>query len=497
MTVDRIRNRKLQDRIMLPAEAAKIIENGMIIATSGFTPAGYPKVVPKAIADRAQTEGIPSKLSLFTGASVGDELDGAWARAGIIHKRLPYQTQKDLRNSINSGETLFIDMHLSAVADQVRNGFLGDIDIAIVEAVAITEEGYIVPSTSVGNTPVFLEQAKKIIVEINEIHPESLEGIHDIYQPQKPPNREPIPLVRPFDRIGKPYLEVDTDKIIAIVFSDIPDSVSAFREIDETSEKMAQNLIGFLEKEVDSGRLPKELLPLQSGVGAVANAVLGGLNHSDFKKMSMYSEVIQDSVLDLLDSGTLDMASASSLTLSPKGMERFYANLEFYKDRIILRPQEISNNPEVIRRLGIISMNTAIEVDIFGHVNSTNIMGTKMMNGIGGSGDFTRNAYISIFSTPSIARDGAISSIVPMVSHCDHTEHDVQVVITEQGVADLRGLSPIERATAIIENCAHPDYKHALKAYLHASLGKGHVAHDLENALSWHVRFLKNGTMKI
>ena len=496
MTIERVRNVELRQKIMSAEEAAKMVNHGMTIATSGFTPAGYPKVVPKAIAERAKGSIKPFKINLYTGASVGDELDGELARAGALHKRLPYQTQKDVRNSINSGEILFLDMHLSSVADQVRNGFLGDIDIAIVEAVAITEDGDIIPSTSLGNTPVFLECAKKVIVEINETHPEALEGIHDIFQPKKPPHRAPLLLSKPFDRIGTPYLKVESDKIAAIVFSDIPDSVSAFREIDETSEKMAKNLIGFLENEVASGRLPENLLPLQSGVGAVANGVLGGLNHSTFENLSMYSEVIQDSVLDLIDSGKLTMASGSSLTLSPKGLNKLYDNLEFYKGKLLLRPQEISNNPEIIRRLGIISMNTAIEVDIFGHVNSTNIMGTKMMNGIGGSGDFTRNAYISIFSTPSIAKDGAISSIVPMVSHCDHTEHDVQIVITEQGVADLRGLSPIERASVIIEKCAHPDYKPALWRYLESCKGRGHIAHDMEKALSWHVRYLKTGTMR-
>lgn len=496
MAIERIRNASIREKIMTAEEAALAIETGMTIATSGFTPAGHPKVVPRAIAKRVLEEGAPKKLNLYTGASVGDELDGELARAGAIHKRLPYQTQNDMRKGINAGEIHFLDMHLSSVADQVRNGFLGEIDFAIIEAVAITEEGHVIPSTSLGNTPVFVSCAKKVIIEINSSQPEALEGMHDVYEPVKPPHRQPIPILKSTDRIGTPYLSIDPDKIHGVVFSDIPDSVSPFRGTDEVSEKISQNLIAFLEREVAMGRLPENLLPLQSGVGAVANAVLGGLNQSAFKDLNMYSEVIQDSVLDLLDSGTLSMASASSLTLSPKGLEKLYQNLSFYKDKIIIRPQEISNNPEVIRRLGIISMNTAIEVDIFGHVNSTNIMGTKMMNGIGGSGDFTRNAYISIFSTPSTAKDGMISSIVPMVSHCDHTEHDVQIVITEQGVADLRGLSPKERAAQIIEKCAHPDYKEALWSYLDGYKHGGHIAHDMEKALSWHIQFLKTGSMK-
>jgi len=185
------------------------------------------------------------------------------------------------------------------------------------------------------------------------------------------------------------------------------------------------------------------------------------------------------------------------LTFSEEGQKKFYSNLDRYKKKIILRPQEISNNPEIIRRIGSIAMNTAIEVDIYGNVNSTNIMGTKMMNSIGGSGDFTRNAYLSIFVTPSIAKNGDISCIVPMVSHIDHIEHDVQVFVTEQGIADLRGLSPRERARIIIENCAHPEYKPKLEDYYQRALEKsGHTPHLIEEALSRHKRFLETGLMK-
>ncbi len=205
----------------------------------------------------------------------------------------------------------------------------------------------------------------------------------------------------------------------------------------------------------------------------MANAVLAGLLNSPFESLDFYSEVIQDSVLDLIDGGKIRIVSGTSLTLSKEGQQRFTNNLEEYKRKIILRPQEISNNPEIIRRIGSIATNTAIEVDIYGNVNSTNIMGSKMMNGIGGSGDFTRNAYLSIFVTPSIAKNGDISCIVPMSSHIDHTEHDVHIIVTEQGIADLRGLSPRERAKTIIKNCTHPKYKHKLEDYYQIALEKG------------------------
>ena len=268
--------------------------------------------------------------------------------------------------------------------------------------------------------------------------------------------------------------------------------------IDDDAKAMSAHLIDFLNAEIKAGRMPENLLPLQSGVGSVANAVVSGLADSPYSNLTVYTEVIQDGMFDLIDAGKLGFASGTSLTPSPDGLKRFYENIATYRDKIVLRPQELSNSPEIARRLGVIAMNTAIEFDIFGHVNSTHIMGNKMMNGIGGSGDFARNAQLTIFFTTSTAKGGDISSIVPMCSHVDSTEHDVDVFITELGVADVRGLSPKERAKVIIENCAHPDYQPLLRDYLDRAMATagGHTPHIMCEALSWHCRFLETGTMK-
>jgi succinyl-CoA:acetate CoA-transferase len=494
--MDRMRAENLKTKIMSPSDAAGMIRHGMTLGTSGFTPAGHPKAIPLALAARIASMKEPFRINLMTGASVGDELDGALSRVNGVDRRLPYQTQSDLRRKINDGSINYMDMHLSHVQDQLRYGYLGPVDMAVVEAAGINEDGRVIPSTSVGNVPVFLEQASKVMIEICTAQPLELEGFHDIYQPKLPPEREPIPILRTGDRIGSCYYDVNPEKIAAIVYSDIPDSVGDFSMPDEASRLMAMNLISFLEFEIKQGRMTRHLRPLQSGVGATANAVLAGLLESPFEGLSFYSEVIQDAVLPLIDSGKLSVASATSLTLSAAGRKNLFDRLGHYRPHIILRPQEISNHPEVIRRLGVISMNTAIEVDLSGHVNSTHIMGTRMMNGIGGSGDFTRNASLSVFMTASTAKDGAISSIVPFVSHCDHTEHDVQIVITEQGVADLRGKTPLERARLLADHCAHPDYRDALKDYIKQYKEGRHTGHLMSEALSWHDRFLRNGSMR-
>jgi succinyl-CoA:acetate CoA-transferase len=493
----RIRKESLKNKIMSAREASNFIVDGMTVATSGFTPSGYPKKVPIEIAKRAES-GEKIKISLITGASVGDELDGELSRSGVIERRYPYQTQKDMRDNINSGDTFYADHHLSHVPQHIDYGYYGNIDVAIIEALCITEDGGIVPTTSVGISPQAIKNADKIIIEINTAQPLALEGVHDIYMTEKPPFRKHIPIYKSDDRIGKTYIDCDESKIVAIVESDTPDDVRPLGEIDENSKKISNFIIDFLGEEVEKGRLPKNLLPLQSGVGSVANAVLGGLIDSDFTDLTCYTEVIQDSMFDLIDAGKVKFASGTSFTPSEEGLKRLFDNTEHYAKHCILRPMEISNNPEIIRRLGIIAMNTAIEIDIYGNVNSTNIMGTRMMNGIGGSGDFTRNGYLTIFTTVSTAKNGDISSIVPMVSHVDHTEHDVHVVVTEQGIADLRGLAPKERSRKIIENCAHPDYKELLLDYVdRAEEGKyKHTPHIIDEALSFHERFIGTGSMK-
>jgi succinyl-CoA:acetate CoA-transferase len=498
MILDRIRMDALKDRVMSAEQAAEFIKDGMTVATSGFTPSGYPKAVPLALAERAE-KGEKIEITLITGASVGDELDGKLAKAGVIKRRFPYQTNKEIRDAINNGSIAYQDMHLSHVSQYMEYGFLGNIDIAVVEAIAITEMGGIIPSTSVGISPQAVKEADIVIVEINTSQSVDLEGVHDIYMTDKPPLRNPIPISHASDRVGTTYIPCDPDKIVAIVETDITDKVRPLGAIDKDSKKISEFIIKFLNNEVEKGRLPENLLPLQSGVGSVANAVLGGLLHSDFTNLSCYTEVIQDSMLDLIDAGKVETASGTSFTPSEEGLVRLNENMDRYTKHCILRPMEISNNPEVARRLGVIAMNTAIEVDIYGHVNSTNIMGSRMMNGIGGSGDFTRNAYLSIFTTVSTAKGCDISSIVPFVSHVDHTEHDVDVIVTEQGIADLRGLSPRERARAIINNCAHPEYKEKLEDYLNRAEQEckfKHQPHILSEALSWHDKFLKTGSMK-
>ena len=414
---DRILHPTLRARATNAACAAALIQPGETVAMSGFTGSGYPKAVPQALAEhiaQAHARGEAFRIKLLTGASTAPELDGALAQVDGLEMRMPFQSDPNARKRINAGQLDYLDIHLSHVAQHVWFGFYNEIDTAVVEVSAILEDGSLVPTTSVGNNKTWLDLAKKVIIEVNAWQSPEMLGMHDIYYgTELPPHRKPIPMVRGDERIGQTTLRCNPDKIVAVVYTDAPDRNSPFSPIDADSRRIAEHLIDFLKHEVARGRLPANLLPLQSGVGNIPNAVLAGLAASGFRDLEAYTEVIQDGMLDLLKSGVLRYASCTGFALSPEANEEFQRNLAFYRSRIILRTQEISNHPEMVRRLGCIGMNGMIEADLYGNINSTHVMGSAIMNGIGGSGDFARNGFLSIFLSASTAKAGSISALVP------------------------------------------------------------------------------------
>ncbi len=483
---------------MTADEAAELIKHNQTVAFSGFTAAGAAKVLPRALADKARAlhaMGDPFKLRVLSGASTG-ELDDILAGANAVSWRAPYQSSRVMRDLINRQEIEFTDMHLSHLPQAVLFGFLGNVDWAIVEASEITADGRVYLTTSIGASPTFLQCAENVIIELNRYHSVRLSEMADIRMMPSPPHRSPIPIYDPLNKIGLPYASVDPNKIVAIVENHEPDSTQSLDQPDEVSRTIAHQVVEFLLSEQRAGRIPAEFLPLQAGVGNIANAVMSCLaDEPDIPPFKMYTEVFQDALVDLMEQGNLIGASTCSLTVCDENLQRIYNNLDFFTPRIVMRPQEMSNNPGIIRRLGVIALNTAIEFDISGHTNSTHVCGRDIINGIGGSGDFMRNAYLSIFMAPSVVKDGRVSTIVPMVTHPDHNEHSVQIFVTEQGLADLRGLGPREKTRVIIDKCAHPDYRDYLHRYAAESPG-GHINNDLHRCFEMHNSLLEIGTMK-
>jgi succinate CoA transferase len=484
--------------VLTPAEAAAMIRNGQTVTLGGFTAAGAPKAIPRALASMAEAEhraGREFRIGL-AGIATGPSVDGALAKANAVSWRMPFQSNAEMRARINAGDTLFYDMHVSHMTLALRGGLLGPLHWAILEATEVTPSGEVLLTAGVGCTPTLCDKAERVLIEVNRRHPAAIRGMHDLYELADLPHRREVPIYRPSDRIGSPVFQVNPAKVAGIVETDLDDEVGAFDDPTPVTEQIGRNVAEFLATEIAAGRIPKTFLPVQSGVGDIANAVLGALgSHPGIPAFEMYTEIIQDAVIRLMRAGRCTFASCCAFTVSPGMLRSIYADLDWFRPRLLMRPQEITNHPELVRRLGLIAINTALEVDIFGNVNSTHLMGRRMMNGIGGSGDFTRNAHIPIFTCPSTAKSGKASTIVPMVSHVDHNEHSVQVIATEWGVADVRCLPPRLKAERIIRNCVHPDFRDSLLAYLRLA-PDGHTPHSLAAAFRLHEQLERTGDMR-
>ena len=436
--MDRICNEALLRKVTNPRAAAAHIKNGMTVGFSGFTVIGYPKVLPAELARRAE-EGEELGITVITGGNVGDQLDGVLARSGVMKRRYGFQGNRDLRALANADRIQYVDTHVSHGPYLIKNGYLGKIDVAVIEVAAIRADGSLVLPFSVGIDDTLVKYADKLILEVNEAIPLEVEGMHDILTLERAPHTQAIEIFKPDDRVGSPYLPCDPDKVAAVILTNCEDTNQDLPAPTPDMEAIASHIVKFLQSEVAAGRLPNPLPPMQSGVGGVANAVLSALARSELDHLSVYTEVMQDAVVELIDAGKVACASGTALTISPSARERFYAHIDDYKGKIILRPQELSNAP----------------------------------------GDYARNSGIAIFSTASTAKDGAISCIVPHVAHVDHTEHDTEIIVTEQGLADLRGLTAYERAHVLIENCAHPKFRPGLREYVEQAYAQSKAKHGI------------------
>ena len=486
---ERVECVELLDKLMSPEEAVKLVLNHDKIGISGFTKTGEPKVFIPTLARHFAKNAPDHRVSLYTGASLAEEVEGPIAP--YLEERAPYMSSSTSRKRIHSGEMDFADIHLSHFARNLAYGFYGDLNLAVVEATRILPDGGVILSGSVGISAEALTHAKKVILEVNTTLPDYT-GFHDIALPNVYPDVNwPIPIVNIGDRVGLPYVKLDKSKVIAVIESNQPDYPVAFKSVSPAETRIAQNVIEFLlycNKRFNwNDRLP----PMQSGVGNIANAIVGGLYDSPFKKIRFWTEVFQDGMMRYVeDDEKFEGASATAVSFSQSARDDFHRLFAKCREKLVLRPMWLSNNGEIITRMFVVAMNTPIEVDIYGHVNSTHVDGSKVINGLGGSGDFFRHAYLGVVHTPSVRKlkDGrTVSCVMPYVRHIDHTEHDIHCVVTEQGFAlNLRIRSARHRAEEIIEKCAHPHFRPILIEYLRMAGGgdEPRIA-DMASLQSW------------
>jgi succinyl-CoA:acetate CoA-transferase len=480
------------NRVSTAEEAAASIGNGVTVAMSGYAMAGYPKAVVEALVQRKQN-GEDLSFELITGANV-PWLDEKLGAAELVSRRAPMVASRTLAAQANNGSLRYVEQQMSKMPRLLRNRSFGRIDIAVVEALGFDEDGDLIPTSSIGMTHYLMDAAAEIIVEINTAQPEVLRELHDVYIPAAAPNTEPIPLIRTNQRIGKSGIQIDHKKIRHIVDTDIPERMGPQPVGTAVTKNIADHLFNFLELECQKtgGHLP----PIQTGFGSVADSIADAFQQSGFHNLHFFCGGITEPVLELLVSGKATALSTGGLGMSER-VEQILHDTPNLRDHLVIRNGDITNSAEVIGRLGLVALNTGIEIDIYGNVNSSHIAGSRVVNGIGGGASFAQNAGLSVVLIPSVAKGGAISNIVPMVSHQDISEHDVDVAVTEHGVADLRGLDDGERADAIVRHCASEAYRGQLTAYLQTAREQcgGHHPQLPEAAFGWYRRLKEQGTM--
>jgi len=486
---ERVENKILRNKLMPVEEAVKLITDGSTLAISGFTKSGEPKSFIPELGRYFSEKAPHSRITLLSGASLSEEVESAIAP--FVAKRAPYMSSPESRKRILAKTMEFNDIHLSHFSRNLMYGFYGDIDFAVIEVSRILPNGSVILTSSVGISGEALSKAKHIILEVNTAGPDYT-GFHDMTMPRVYPRVGwPVPVTNVGDRVGAFHMVLDVSKVIAVVESKIPDYGVSFKETTLVDKKIAENVVGFLLECQKKYNWGDKIPPLQSGVGNIANAVVGELYDSPFQRIRFWTEVFQDGMLKYIENpDKFDVASATAVSFSKEAWLKFFKLFDQARDKIVLRPTWLSNSPELISRMFVIAMNTPIEVDIYGHANSTHLDGSKIVNGLGGSGDFLRNAYISIVHTPSIRklRNGkVVSCVMPYVRHIDHTEHDIKCVITENGVVlntEIR--APSKRAEEIIEKCAHPYFRPLLKEYLSlAGDGDEPRISDIDKLKSW------------
>ncbi|MFP4152913.1 MAG: acetyl-CoA hydrolase/transferase family protein [Alkalispirochaeta sp.] len=474
-------------------DAAETIRTGSTVAMSGYAMAGYPKAIVHALVERKEREPAFA-FSLVTGANV-PWLDRILGAADMIKRRTPMIADRALASRANNGTLRYVEQQMSRMPGLLRRGAFGPIEVAIVEALGFDNDGALIPTSSVGMTHHLMNAAERIIVEINRAQPEELRGLHDVYLPLPPPKTQPIPLTRVNQRIGATAIPVDSSKIVAVVETEISERLDREPRGNDLTGRIAAHLFDFLEVEYRgwNGTLP----PIQTGFGSIANSVVDAFRDGPFRELQFFCGGVTEPVMELLAAGKATALSMGGLGMSER-IEEILRGTPDIADRLVIRNGDITNGAEVIGRLGLIALNTGIEIDIYGNVNSSHIAGSRVVNGIGGGAGFAQNAGLSVILIPSSAKEGAISNIVPIVSHNDIGEHDVDIVVTEHGIADLRGLDEIERAEAIIRNCSAGVYRDQLDAYLSAARTRcgGHHPQLPDEGFRWYRRLSEEGTME-
>lgn len=479
---------RLKGKVCAPDEAASLIRDNAVVAASGYTMAGAPKATLMALADRGRAGEI-RQIDLITAAQLPVEVENALAEAGILRRRAPFTVSDSVRKMSNSQQLHYVEVAMGKMPRLLASGSFGRPQTAVIEILGLGDDGQAIPTTSVGVNQLMCQMAEQIILEVNSAQPELLCGIHDVYES---PTHTGTTLASPGARVGSPFLQLDLSKIAAIVYTQAPDPVSATSNPTRAETAICDNLLDFLAQTFPGDTLP----PIQTGIGGLSKAILTRLQTGRYRDLEFFCGALQCEMVQLLIQGKATLLSGGSIQLDPDTVKQLREFGPTLADHLVLRSMEVCNGSAAISSVGVLALNTGIEVDMFGNVNSSHIGGSRLVNGIGGGAAFAGNAQLSVVLMPTSRKGGSISCFVPYTPHVDIIHHDVDVIISEFGVADLRGRDDVECARQIIQNCAHPSYRAALESVLNRALSKGgHHPLSLADSFAWHEHFQLHGTM--
>lgn len=346
-------------------------------------------------------------------------------------------TSPATRDSIAQGHGDFTPVFFHEVPNYIRRGIFS-LDVFMVMVSPPDEHGYCCVGVSSDYTMQGIESAKIVLAEVND----------------------QVPVV-----FGETFVHVS--------------KIDKFVETSHPLFELGLPKIG--EVELAIGKHCAELVEdgstLQLGIGAIPDAVLQSLK--DKKDLGIHSEMISDGVVDLFEAGVVNnskkgLNKGKMIVTFLMGSKRLY---DFARENpaLELRPVDYVNNPVVVaQNTNLVCINSCLAVDFMGQVVSDSI-GIKQFSGVGGQVDFVRGAAmtldgkgIAIIAMPSVAKkkDGSmVSKITPYIDHgaaVTTSRQDVDYIVTEYGIAPMKGKTLKERARNLI-NVAHPDFREELK----------------------------------
>lgn len=413
-----------QSKLTTAEEAIKLIHDGDKVV-SGFA-CGEPLHIMRALAEHYKEYNnveIISMLTLVESPWSTDEFKG--------HIKLnTLFASKSTRAAVNSGNSEFTTSHFYEIPDIIENYICPRVSVVMVSPP--DEHGYVSFGTTVDYTKGTTDYCEIVIAQVNKYMPRTFGNA--------------IKHVRDF---------------------------TCFVEHDEPLPEVIGGEISDVEMEI--GKYCASLINdgdcLQLGIGGIPNAVC--LQLKDKKDLGLHSELVGDGVVPLLESGVINnkrkVVNNGRTVLGAAFGSKILCNYINNNPSVEMHPIDYVNNPiEIAKNDNMVSINSCLQVDLLGQVVSDTI-GLSQFSAVGGQVDFVRGATMSkggrsIIAMPSTARKGTVSRIVPIItegSAVTTPRNDVNYVVTEYGIAQLKGKTLKERTKELIR-IAHPKFRPAL-----------------------------------